>query len=71
MIFFKRLFLTVGLVAAAAICSGCMALAVPSLAYQGYKYEKSKQSNQQRATNSTAAKRPVASQQSIPESEIQ
>ena len=39
-------------VAAALYCSGCPALIVPSLAYQGYKYEHDK--------NETAAKTPDA-----------
>lgn len=30
--------------------SGCLALAIPSLAYQGYKYEKDKKQEQQAST---------------------
>jgi hypothetical protein len=59
-------------VAAAIFSSGCPALMVPSLAYQGYKYEHNK--NQPAAsTSSTQSKKSTTAsqQQKIPDSEIE
>ena len=50
----RKRFVTIALAASAAIvCSGCPALMVPSLAYQGYKYTHKK--DQPAATASTAS----------------
>ena len=48
--FSTRLFTSMAALLAALWLSGCLALAVPSLAYQGYKYEKDKQQDQQAST---------------------
>ncbi len=47
---FARLFTSMAALLAALWLSGCLALAVPSLAYQGYKYEKGKKQDQQAST---------------------
>jgi hypothetical protein len=58
-------------VAAALLGSGCPALMVPGVAYQGYKYEHNK--NQPAASpTSTQSKKPAASsQQKVPDNEIE
>ncbi len=48
--FSRRLITSMAAVLAALWLSGCLALAVPSLAYQGYKYEKDKKQDQQAST---------------------
>jgi DNA-directed RNA polymerase subunit M/transcription elongation factor TFIIS len=72
----EQLFATIALAAAAAIfCSGCPALMVPSLAYQGYKYEHNKNEPAASAssTSSTQSKKSTtpSQQQKIPDSEIE
>jgi len=69
----EQLFATIGLATAAAIfCSGCPALIVPSLAYQGYKYEHNKNAPAA-STSSTQSKKSTtpSPQQKIPDSEIE
>jgi uncharacterized membrane protein YebE (DUF533 family) len=59
----------VGLLAAASLgASGCLWLAVPSLAYQGYKYEKKKDAQNQQAHRTT---KPANSAPAVPSSEIE
>jgi hypothetical protein len=75
----RQILLTIGFaVAAAILCSGCLAMAVPGLAYSGYKYEHDK--NQPAASASPAStqsakasssKGTTAQQQKIPDSEIE
>lgn len=63
---------TIALAAAALLFgSGCPALMVPGVAYQGYKYEHNK--NEPTATSTTTqSKKPAASsQQKIPNNEIE
>ncbi len=61
-----RLAAAVALLAMSAGCSGCLWLAVPSLAYQGYKYESGHhQSSQAKPPNSS----PPPSQSSPPPSQ--
>ena len=68
----EQLFATIGLATAAAIfCSGCPALMVPSLAYQGYKYEHNKNQPAASATSTQSTKSTSAPQQKIPDSEIE
>ncbi|MFZ0679526.1 hypothetical protein [Candidatus Binatus sp.] len=63
---------------AAFLCSGCLAMAIPGVAYSGYKYEHDK--NQPAASASPAStqsakasssKTTTAQQQKIPDSEIE
>jgi len=51
----RTILVAFGLIAIGTACSGCLWLAVPSLAYQGYKYESGKngQSNQTRQHQDT------------------
>ena len=56
------------LVVAALFSSGCPALMVGGLAYQGYKYEKDKK---QPAAESQTKKPAAGSQKSIPDSDIE
>jgi uncharacterized membrane protein YebE (DUF533 family) len=78
----RQILLTIGLAVAAAIfSSGCLAMAVPGLAYSGYKYEHDKNqpaasaspASTQSATATTAksSKATAAQQQKIPDSEIE
>jgi hypothetical protein len=69
----EQLFATIALAAAAAIfCSGCPALMVPSLAYQGYKYEHNKNEPAASASSTQSKKSTTPSQQQkIPDSEIE
>ncbi len=58
--------------AAALVCSGCLAMMVPGLAYSGYKYEHDK--NQTAAsTPGTSGNKSASSsqQQSIPDNSIE
>jgi hypothetical protein len=58
----------VALCALAAVSTGCPALMIPSLAYQGYKYEKGKDEQ----STETAKKKPAAApQQSTSSSDIE
>lgn len=50
--------------------SGCPALMVPSLAYQGYKYENKDSSGQNSQTN-TSQKKSSSQQQQVPDSDIE
>jgi hypothetical protein len=72
----RQWLVTLALAAAAAfLCSGCLAMMVPGLAYSGYKYEHDK--NQPAASASPAPStqnKATASsqrQQKIPDSEIE
>jgi hypothetical protein len=71
----RQLFTTIALAAAAAIvCSGCLAMMIPGLAYSGYKYEHDK--NQPAASASPApsaqnSKATASRQQKIPDSDIE
>jgi hypothetical protein len=71
----RQLLVTLGLAAAAAlVCSGCLAMMIPGLAYSGYKYEHDK--NQPAASaspaSSTQNKATASSQpKKIPDSEIE
>jgi hypothetical protein len=69
----RELLVTLALAAAAAfICSGCLAMMIPGVAYSGYKYEHDK--NQPAASASPAASTPsstASKQQKIPDSEIE
>ena len=68
----EQLFATIGLATVAAIfCSGCPALMIPSLAYQGYKYEHNKNQPAASATSTQSTKSTSAPQQKIPDSEIE
>jgi hypothetical protein len=69
----EQLFATIGLATAAAIfCSGCPALMIPSLAYQGYKYEHNKNQPTAASTSSAQSRKSTStSQQKIPDSEIE
>jgi hypothetical protein len=70
----RQLFATIALAAAAAIvCSGCPALMVPSLAYQGYKYEHKKNEPAASTTSTQSSKKSTtpSQQQKIPDSEIE
>ena len=58
----------IALAVAALFSSGCPALMVGSLAYQGYKYEKDKK---QAAADSQTKKPAAASQKSISDSDIE
>jgi hypothetical protein len=67
-------------VVAAILCSGCPALMIPGLAYQGYKYEHNKNetaastsSTQSNKSTSAQSHKSTASsqQQKIPDSEIE
>ncbi len=51
--FSGRLLTALTAMLAALSLSGCLALAVPSLAYQGYKYEKDKKQQDQQASSQT------------------
>jgi hypothetical protein len=60
--------------AAAFLCSGCLAMMIPGVAYSGYKYEHDK--NQPAASASSApstesSKSTASRQQKIPDSEIE
>jgi hypothetical protein len=44
------------------VCSGCLALAIPSLAYQGYKYEHSSSQSSKTKQNSSSSKPQSAGQ---------
>jgi hypothetical protein len=58
--------------AAALFCSGCPALMVPSLAYQGYKYEHNKNETAANAQNPQSKKSATPEQQQkIPDSDIE
>jgi hypothetical protein len=50
------------LIAVAASCDGCLWLAIPSLAYQGYKYESGNQNGQAKQHQNSA---PPASSDNI------
>ncbi len=71
----RQLLVTIALaVTAAFICSGCLAMMIPGLAYSGYKYEHDK--NQPAASASPApstqtSKATASQQQKIPDSEIE
>jgi hypothetical protein len=71
----RQLSVTLALaVAAAFLCSGCLAMMIPGLAYSGYKYEHDK--NQPAASASPArstqsSKATASRQQKIPDSEIE
>ena len=70
----RQLFATIAFAAAAALlCSGCLAMMVPGMAYSGYKYEHDK--NQPAASASpapsTQSKSTASQQQKIPDSEIE
>jgi hypothetical protein len=69
----RQLLVTLALAAAAAfICSGCLAMMIPGVAYSGYKYEHDK--NQPAASASPAASTQsstASKQQKIPDSEIE
>ncbi len=68
----QRLLGTIALAVAAVLFgSGCPALMVPGLAYQGYKYEHDKKQPEASST-STQNKKPTPSRQAkIPDSEIE
>jgi hypothetical protein len=64
---------TIALALAAALFgSGCPALMVPGLAYQGYKYEHNKNQPEANSTSTQSKKTTTSSQQQkIPDSEIE
>jgi hypothetical protein len=68
-------FAAIALAAAAAfVCSGCLAMMIPGLAYSGYKYQHDK--NQPAASASAASsaqssKATASPRQKIPDSEIE
>jgi hypothetical protein len=59
--------------AAALLCSGCLAMMVPGLAYSGYKYEHDKNQPPATASNSSTqgSKSASASQQRTPDDSIE
>ncbi|GEM_PF-5194824 len=70
--FLRRSLVVVALGAVSAGASGCLWLAVPSLAYQGYKYEHPDQTAASGKRESTSRKKPAtASGQPIPQNEIE
>jgi hypothetical protein len=58
-------------VAAMLVCSGCPALMVPGVAYQGYKYEHSKNEPTATSTSTQSKKSPTDAQKKIPDSDIE
>jgi uncharacterized membrane protein YebE (DUF533 family) len=64
----NRSIAVIALAMAAQLISGCPALMVGGLAYQGYKYEQDKQ---QAAADSQTKKPAAASQESISDSDIE
>jgi hypothetical protein len=63
---------TIALALAAALFgSGCPALMVPGLAYQGYKYEHNKNQPEASSSPTQSKKTTTSQQQKIPDSEIE
>ena len=56
---------------AALLCTGCLALMVPGLAYSGYKYEHDKNQPAASASSSNTQGTTNTSQQKIPDSSIE
>ncbi len=56
--FSRRLLAAAALAAVSLPASGCLWLAIPSLAYEGYKYEKSEKTDPKTDTAKTEAKKP-------------
>ena len=71
----ERLQLAIGTIALAVAAmlfgSGCPALMVPGLAYQGYKYEHDKKSPSASSTSAQEKKPTTSPQAKIPDSEIE
>jgi hypothetical protein len=71
----RRLRRSIGTIAlavtAALFCSGCPALMVPGLAYQGYKYEHDKNKPAASASSTPNAKSTATAQKKIPDNEIE
>jgi hypothetical protein len=63
---------TIALALAAALFgSGCPALMVPGVAYQGYKYEHNKNQPEATSTSTQSKKNTTSQQEKIPDSEIE
>ena len=69
--FLRCSLIALALCSASLVVSGCLWLAIPSLAYQGYKYEKDKGSTSESASAQKTTKPANSSQQTISPNDIE